>query len=910
MVIVLAGALAFSGIPDQACEGRNMGCGFVANIAFTSILGLAGYLYFVTFRRRRTLKRYLRDAKRIPERLFKTPPAGIRVEEVIGRDQLYERVVAELQASREGGAVLVLGETGSGKTTFLLGMTGHLARIGAIPINISLRGQPAPLQLRKLARQQFLDYIDIDLRAGGDADRVWRTLSTERSVVVLADGLDEAAHGSSFEGLDAARKALDAAGAAQLPILITSRLETAPPSGEFPAFTLEPLGSDEAVEYILARAKRAATARLGNLPQRDETEYGKEVGEIVQLADIARTPFYLNLTADLIASGNLDRFRSQSSRLVRVGLLSAYVGAIGAGDLAGRESIHGVQRESVIAALGPIARAMTWLEKLEVSLADLRQAEQMLGRFSVDGPDIGSTVEDATLLGFLQTHRNGGETFVRFAHLILHSYFLQRTFQGKDVWRALIEHTQPAPPAELISALILWCEENHRSALAESRPPSFELSTSVAGELLDRSRESSGDAAMRMVVAALELIRELPNDEISEFMGTSGTDAWRRSSRPAKVAATAALRALDCRWGYSFLYEQTADPDYAARWEASQALIDGGPAALSAFYSHIDPLIEFGEREAPTDPKNASHFGVAILGWLLPALSSTLQGDERAQLETYVEQLIEILSQPDVHEGIQASLAQGMKIDALRNSFSSSPGEHILRFDQVLHFLEEAHFFYSRIMLLHAISLRCISAKSLFRQTSNSPPDIDVTEMKELRERVRRTESTLRSEAGDPNRHPFVRRAAQLCIKAVGSGHWEPFVWVDENVVISRATSNLDPDANALVADIVMLLTLIEQDRIDPASQGALRQEQHLPRCLHVSPDRSEFLDGCRCEFGLCPYPHHVGSAAGRSSLSRGFCLELSAARRSRVKDITEGRLSRKATKRFWEEMADRVARS
>ncbi|MGH2699476.1 MAG: NACHT domain-containing protein [Actinomycetota bacterium] len=561
VLLVSAGGLAFSRIPDRACEGRNMGCGFVANIAFTSILGLAGYLYFVTFRRRRTLKRYLRDAKRIPDRLFKAPPSGIRVEQVIGRDQLYERVTAELQASSRGGAVLVLGETGSGKTTFLLGMTGYLARIGAIPITISLRGQPAPLQLRKLARQQFLDYIDVDLRAGGDADRVWRTLLAERSVVVLADGLDEAAHGSSFEGLDAACKALDAAGAAELPVLLTSRLEAAPPSGEFPAFNLDPLTSTEAVDYILARAKRSAAAHLSTGPQRDEAGYRKEIGEIVELAGIARTPFYLNLTADLLAAGRLHRLSRQSPGLVRVGLLSAYIEAIEAGKMTGQETIAGIPRDSVISALGPIAHAMTRLEKLEVNLTDLRRAEQVPGPFSLDGQDIGSTVEDATHLGLLQTHRSGGETFVRFTHLILHSYFLQRTFHDADVWRELIEHSQPAPPAELISALILWCEEGHRIALSEGRQPSLEPNTTVARELLDRAPKSSGDAAMRMVVAALELIRALPDDAITEYMGTSGTDAWRRSSRPAKVAATSAIRELDCRWGYSLLYEQAWDLD-------------------------------------------------------------------------------------------------------------------------------------------------------------------------------------------------------------------------------------------------------------------------------------------------------------------------------------------------------------
>ncbi|MGH2698520.1 MAG: hypothetical protein ACRDJL_04885 [Actinomycetota bacterium] len=331
---------------------------------------------------------------------------------------------------------------------------------------------------------------------------------------------------------------------------------------------------------------------------------------------------------------------------------------------------------------------------------------------------------------------------------------------------------------------------------------------------------------------------------------------------------------------------------------------------MSAFHSHIEPLIEFGEKETPTDPKNTLHFGVAILGWLLPALSSTLHGPERDQLESYVGRLIDIVSQPEVHQGIQASLAQGMKIDALHDSNRAPIDEHGLRFDQLQHFLERADFFYSRIMLLHAISLRSIAVKSLLRETSKRPSDFDQEELRSLRERLRLAESTLSVEAGDPDRHPFVRRAAQLCLKAVKSERWKPFVWVDENVVISRATSELDPEANALVAEVVMLLTLIEQDRIDSETQGTMRQEQRLPRCLHGSRDRSEFVDGCRCEFDLCPYPDHIGSAAGRSSLSRGFCLELAAARRPKWKRVTDGGLSRKATRRFWEEMAGRVARS
>jgi hypothetical protein len=914
LVVAIATFLSYSGVLDRACGDRNVGCDLLSNTVFAGIVGLAGYLYFVGFKRRRVLKRYIGDAQASPERLFRSPPVGTRADDVVGREKLYDRVTAELRASSAGGAIVVIGETGSGKTTFLLGLTRYLARSGAVPINISLRGERAPLQLRRLAREHFLDYIDVDLKTSGEADRVWRSLSTGRSLIVLADGLDEAALGSSFERLDAVRRALDAASAARLPILITSRLESAPPSGEYPAFDLPPLSPKEAVGYISSRAERVGEAGVrGQFKSTESTT--SRIKTIVDLAEITRTPFYLNITSDLLLAGRLDKIELLPEKLIRIRLLNEYIDGVEAGEITSGEIATGIRREVVIGSLPRIATAMTRLERLELSLSDLRAGEEGLEedfglRLVVDDSDVGLTVDEATHLGLLQTQRDGAETLIRFTHGILHSYFLQKILHERDaLWAELIDCTNPLPPAELMTALVLRCEENERRALAAGERPDLSINKAIAKELLDRSEGYSGDVALRAIVTAVELLRDLPEDHVAKLVGTHADNAWMRSSRPGKVSAVALLRQLDLPWSYSFLYERTRDRgDYAARWAAAQALIDGGSKAFDAISSHAERLIDHAESSIPTDASRPVDFDIAVLGWILPALASSVDGPRSSELSAYVDRLIHVMLKPGVDQGIEASLAQGLKADAMRFPNEPSDRDHVVRFDQALAFLEGARFWYSRIMLLHGIGRRCIAVSDRLRGAAADKGLAD-GDVYDLRNRVRQATSRLEREARDVDRHPFVRRAARLCLKAIKAGDWERFVWEDENVVISRATSKLQLEAHELVADIVMLLTLIEQERIPRARQMEVGRRSDLPYCLDQSPDRAEFRSGCSCEFGLCPYPAHISSAAGRNTLSQGFSRELAMASTAWRLRPSSTQLRRRKARRFWEEMASHASR-
>jgi hypothetical protein len=141
---------------------------------------------------------------------------------------------------------------------------------------------------------------------------------------------------------------------------------------------------------------------------------------------------------------------------------------------------------------------------------------------------------------------------------------------------------------------------------------------------------------------------------------------------------------------------------------------------------------------------------------------------------------------------------------------------------------------------------------------------------------------------------------------ALTEGRWEPYIWDDESTVILRSSSPLTPQAAVLVADVVLLLNLIEQAHIQGDRRDALQAETQLPYCMSGSRDRSEFRLSCHhsCTFHACPYPLQAASTA-RGGFSEGFCRQRAAlAQHGRSRPAWQ-QLSARTARRFWEDMAD-----
>jgi hypothetical protein len=191
--------------------------------------------------------------------------------------------------------------------------------------------------------------------------------------------------------------------------------------------------------------------------------------------------------------------------------------------------------------------------------------------------------------------------------------------------------------------------------------------------------------------------------------------------------------------------------------------------------------------------------------------------------------------------------------------------------------------------------------------------------------------------------HPFVAEACDLAVQALKTGRPERFLWIDESGIVSNVGSRatqapddrkpgslwippsagwaaLDPRAQQLVADVLLVLNLAERgDEPEEIEQRLTRVDRSdLPPCLTrdrepLDPRRTvgglytapgtHCVDGC--PFRLCPYPPK-GVQTYRSELSEAFC-------RGQQTLLNRGMIApwqsilRADLKDFWADMADRA---
>jgi hypothetical protein len=873
LVVVLA-----SGRVDRTCAGREALCGIVINFAVTATVALAGYLYFAAFRWRRTVGAYIKQAHREPERLFAVPPHDVQLKDMVGREDLYSLVAEELRSSPGGGPHLVLGDTGSGKTVFLLGLTSYLARRGAVPIPISLRNAEPPLSLRALARTHFLNQIDGQVRSEGEADRIWRSLSAEGSTVVLADGLDEATQGlTTEERSSTARATLELARQHRTPMVVTSRQEGAPPDGRYPQYDFAPLSKEDALVYIRRRSR----------PERGSTAHDDgQVLRILDLAEVAATPFYLNIIAAASGAGRLGRLiaslevgtpgklRVERRAQARVALLDDYVAAIVNGSIRTDPTLTSDQREKAVANLERVAGAMTLDGALTTTMPTLVEADERLrDAFKLPRFDLTSTVDDGARLGLIQLSIRLAEREARFSHAILQAYFTQRLFnRHPDTWKALLSETATT---EFVDALEMWCLAGRGADRAEA----------VAGELRSQAERQLEDAGLRLVTTAATVVGPLGNDKVEACVADLAEAGWEVAAQSEKLATIPRLGRLDVPWSWQFLFRQTNDVDYAVRWAAAEAIVEGGADAYRVLQPQIAELMGFATTTPPTSWRDPRLHQIAVLGWILPSLATETEGPTREELRSYVRELIDpAVARPTV----EASLAQGFKMDAIRHPHGGAD-----RFE--LELLASARYWYSGVVLLQAMCIRCIDGE----------PDQRAVQL--FRERATRS-----------GEHPFVRAAARLCRRAVEAGTYTPYIWVDDAATTTRSGTALHRDAAQLVGDIVLLLNLTEQgDRYQQLRRlESTSTFTRLPACLGSSRTRAELDGECpgppTCPFELCPYPAQAAAAVCRGALGQAFCQNQSRLvhqrrfMRRRLVGAWQQMNSRAAVE-FWERMADRA---
>jgi NACHT domain len=814
-------ALVFSAPAEDFCVGHRVGCGLVTGFISTSLILLAGYIILFSWTLRRARRSYLDVARRSPERFFVVPPR-LRAK-AVGREDLTGAVARETAFSRTGVPVVVVGEAGAGKTTFLQELIRLLAQLGSVPVLVPLRGAPTPVDLRELAQKEFLRRIDPLVRSQTDAERVWRRLLAEGSVVVLADGLDEIAPSATRQERDyAIRSALATARNDRLSVVITSRPDAVPAGAAISQFELGDIEEDEALGYL--RASIHLRSEGGE----------KRLREIVSVGRVTRIPFYLNVISSLYRAERLDHVRGSTRDELLVALLDEWTDLVEDESFLEGAELEEDRRKAIIHELEAVAYAMTLASAPD---STLERVMTVLGETDGDGAperaELELVVEGAARLDLIRAFSGEDDTTIRFNHAISQAYMTSRFLRrAPGAWRALVERTASA---EMRDALLMWCAAGEGKGEASD----------VCKALVHRATSLRDDRALALLVSAAEISSCVGLGEFDRIAGDGVRDVWLAASPRAKVAAVRRLDGRTDAWSFRRLHAATRDRSYRVRWGAALSIVDGGASAAKALWPTFDDLLAYGEsQDASAWGKEQMH-DLSVLGWILPALSARAGGD--GAVDEGVARFVE-LARRGLPLGTDASLAQGFKLAA-----ALDPKASVL--SAAYDLVDHCRFWYARVILLQAICTASVGDPAR-RETGLA---------------------FLARRRNDADEHPFVRESALLCHKAIRRpADASRYVWEDESAVIARSGAGLAGDAAALLADLVVLLNLTEQ------GEGAVRSQRKedtyarrdLPYCLSASTDRSELFEGCHetCAFNLCPYPTGGERALARGEFSQAFC--------------------------------------
>ncbi|MER5528315.1 NACHT domain-containing protein [Streptomyces sp. NPDC002677] len=330
--------------------------------------------------------------------------------------------------------------------------------------------------------------------------------------------------------------------------------------------------------------------------------------------------------------------------------------------------------------------------------------------------------------------------------------------------------------------------------------------------------------------------------------------------------------------------------------------------------------------------------------WMIPMLLGSVddahRDEARERLAKWLRHLDPTYTQgaPDLPLALEAALAQGFKFAANRRKRHpySYPGSRAELIRQAETVLQRSRCWYTQLTLIQALCLWELPDSAGRRERDvedavwrddhcdGSPEPSRVIGGTSAVQTVQRWLSmtgTVNSPPGSPGTngdasrrtlHPFVAEAGDLAAMALETGQPERFLWIDEKTVTdnvgsrtgqngayrkhnlwippSAGWSTLDGRAQRLVADVLLMLNLVERDGYpDEVEERMARAELSgapLPPCIRTS--REPLRPGLRpgtaappapgatclpdCEFQLCPYPPR--GTVPRGEVREPFCRQ------------------------------------
>jgi hypothetical protein len=783
---------------------------------------------------------------------------------------------------------VLVGRTGSGKTMVLLKLVQYLAKRGQVPIAISLRDSTDldfEEQAWKSYRRAFPKHTEEEV------DKHWRWHRRGGLIVILIDDLEKAREGKTKAKPRAVIEALEATARAGLRVVAASRPTGVPAEFKQGRIDLEPLDDKE----VCTALEQRVTLSAGN--GHDETAVKGVIKTIVKDAQIPKTPYFLAISRVLADTGTLPQLDVGTQADTRLVLLDAYREDLRSGRSRSDSGLDQATRESALDGLEAVALVSlgkpTKVDDVAAAVRDLLQLEL----------NTRLTVEYGQRLGVLESRY---DDLVRFGHPTTLAYFascyLVKRKDNRDLWeRALTA-------ADLGSAAGL------AFVFANAAAGDAELARSTSIQLLDRLDEATnannGTSDLANPNERLQILNTA--EEIARRNGAwSGGLAERILERARKERDLGAVpreqirlieelgsiqsqRAYETLWGYA-----TKAPDYSVRRRAMRVLLESGDDAVKSALGQVEHVMkaakEFRQTHAlpVNDDRGAPFDDLRAVAWVLPSMRTVCRGTAAScALDEYQLRLREHAEQMTTQSGMEASIADGLKQDAMRD-----PGKPVDEF--ALEMLDPekkpAMFWFTRVLLVQAVARRCLGADDDQSERERS---------QSVRARCELSRKLVSATRNDP--HPFVRATARLCTRALRRGRWEPYIWVDMTQVAAGASSPLVPEARQLIGEIVVALNMNEHAPADVRAQFGSATE--LPACLEFSANRAEILGlaaprgDCAFRRGdqcLCPYTYHPPEEGIRRELSRAFCRD----QRLNATRLPHSDIRVKQLKDFWREM-------
>ncbi|MBM7804247.1 hypothetical protein JOD57_000084 [Geodermatophilus bullaregiensis] len=592
---------------------------------------------------------------------------------------------------------------------------------------------------------------------------------------------------------------------------------------------------------------------------------------------------------------------------------------------------------------------------------------------------------------------------VSFHHSLLQSYLgslvLDSVLDDEDFLRTALQAPE-GPGRELLIALAFLSRRQAHveagsagltspSPLPASIPPGPEAMRSVVETLTRAAADRKDDKSLDMWAAALE-IDSVNRPSVQAWIAEHVERSWlevfaadQRTLDEAKLGLVRrfgdALRQVQRRIdttsagtpspdppAYAALYDIGCreDSSYAVRHAVAQELGSGGDGAFVT----LEPRLAVGLdiAAADRDVSEEEWRQTVMCAWLAPLLFSSVSDPAvQARARTYLGRWTSRVGHPDVRRppgpplppSVEVALAQGFTYAANRRRrhpyMNAGARSHLV--EQGGELLKRSGFWAAQLALVHALCLWALPDDPGIRRQDEAPTRRPARVVSP-RTRVEGWLDSAGSqrdrglEPGGPaerQRHPFVREAAALAVRALETGQPERFLWVDVYGVTSRIGSRavgstglrrhnlwippsvgwsaLDPRAQQLVADVLLLVNLADRGERAAEREARLRRanRRDLPPCLAGSR-RSLEPDGAAaeysepgancvggCPFALCPYPPK-GVQSYRAELSDAFC-------RRQQTLLGRTQLRRKAApwqgtlpgelRWFWEQMACRARR-